>query len=113
MRTEDIKEAVRELLETDLLCRDNDERLVARIWAKEVRAVYVSDFLYNLERSKYTPADQIIRWRQKWQQHNESLCGKKKEIRKAHEIKKRDEFRKEVIVEGVQLETRSQPELKF
>jgi hypothetical protein len=64
--------------------RDNDEVLIARFWANELKALgldkktmSVQDFFVLYTEGKITPADLVLRARRKAQELNEDCRGKR------------------------------------
>lgn len=94
-----LKDLVRELLEKHPALRDNDSRLLANVWSKELITKNIipdigycsaRDFLYALsDGDKLTPAETITRCRRKIQEEEPALQGEKRKKRKdrAEEIR--------------------------
>ncbi len=67
--------------------RDNDQKLAACIWTSDIGNAEICknmsawDFLLKFAKNKYTNPDSISRCRQKVQEHNAELRGKKWEKR--------------------------------
>lgn len=89
MNSETIKiktttQAVIEVLKAYPQYRDNDEKLVATIWLRQMRskgvkpeAVSALSFLENYAGGEFTSADIIVRARAKVQENNPELRGQK------------------------------------
>lgn len=71
-----VKDKVEYLLEINPIFRDDDNKLIARIWNSESKATSVKSFLLEFGQKKYTSPEAIRRARQKLQEHNPHLRGK-------------------------------------
>ena len=90
-----IKDVVIELLQKDHRYRDDDNKLLARIWYNESLKLGCSGhlhFLKLLSDGKLTSPESIRRSRQKIQQEHPELRGKKYQLRQ----QEAEEFKKEL-----------------
>jgi hypothetical protein len=71
-----VKDKVEYLLENYQVFRDDDNKLIARIWYSESNAVDKKGFLLDFGNGKYSSPEAIRRARQKLQEHNPHLRGK-------------------------------------
>ena len=71
-----VKDKVEYLLENYPIFRDDDNKLIARIWHSESNAVDKKGFLLDFGNGKYSSPEAIRRARQKLQEHNPHLRGK-------------------------------------
>jgi hypothetical protein len=70
-----IKDKVEYLLNTSPILRDDDNKLISKIWYSESNASSFRDFLIEFGDGKRTSPEAIRRARQKLQEHNPHLRG--------------------------------------
>jgi len=71
-----VKDKVEYLLKLNPLFRDDDNKLIARIWLSETKGnVSGRDFLKDFGNGKYTSPEAIRRARQKLQEQDPTLRG--------------------------------------
>lgn len=75
MIKEKLKKKIRTILERQPSTRDNDNLLIAIIWASETKATFTDEFLTKLAYGELTSSESIRRARQKLQEENEHLRG--------------------------------------
>lgn len=91
------KEKVRHLLRTQPETRDDDQLLILKVWAIDYPELRNSNFTF-VEFSKIwlrgdlPPAESIRRCRQKLQEHDVSLQGKKYAARHKHQSDVKDQL---------------------
>jgi len=71
-----VKEKVEYLLENFPVFKDDDNKIIARIWNSEVSVNTLTAFLKDFGEGKHTSPEAIRRARQKLQEHNPHLRGK-------------------------------------
>lgn len=71
-----VKDKVEYLLNKNPIYRDDDNKLIARIWNQESNAVDKIGFLLDFGNKKISSPEAIRRARQKLQEHNPHLRGK-------------------------------------
>ena len=71
-----VKDKVKHLLENYPILRDDDNKLIAKIWWSENNNQTTKDFLINFGNGNHTSPEAIRRARQKLQEHNPHLRGK-------------------------------------
>lgn len=71
-----VKDKVEYLLENNSIYRDDDNKLIARIWNSESNAIDKRGFLLDFGNKKISSPEAIRRARQKLQEHNPHLRGK-------------------------------------
>ena len=69
------KDKVEYLLEHNPILRDDDNKLIAKIWWSENKNKTAKNFLIGFGNGKYTSPEAIRRARQKLQEHNPHLRG--------------------------------------
>lgn len=74
---EKLKERVKRLLIEQVETRDNDNLLISQIWIEDGMPLESINFLVKYSNGDLTSAESIRRARQKLQEENESLRGKK------------------------------------
>lgn len=89
MINNEVKQRVRNILETNKEARDCDRLLISIIWEKEFRDTYGNPDYYDartffdeLKEGLFTSSETIRRCRQRLQEENESLRGLKYKQRK-------------------------------
>ena len=70
-----VKDKVEHLLEKYPLLRDDDNKLIAKIWWHENKFHNTKDFLINFGNGNIISPEAIRRARQKLQEHNPNLRG--------------------------------------
>ena len=70
-----VKDKVEYLLANYPVFRDDDQKLIAKIWYSESSETILRDFLINFGNGKYTSPEAIRRARQKLQEENPNLRG--------------------------------------
>jgi hypothetical protein len=70
-----VKDKVEYLLDNYPVLRDDDNKLIAKIWWSENKSHTTRDFLIGFGNGKYTSPEAIRRARQKLQEHNPHLRG--------------------------------------
>ena len=75
MIKEKLKKKIRTILEKQPSTRDNDNLLIAMIWASETKETFTDEFLKQLAYGELTSSESIRRARQKLQEENENLRG--------------------------------------
>lgn len=71
-----VKDKVEYLLENYPILRDDDNKLIAKIWWSESKVNSLEAFLRDFGDRKVSSPEAIRRARQKLQEHNPSLRGK-------------------------------------
>lgn len=92
-----IKETIIELLRSNSMYRDNDNKLIARIWYNQLASLNMSNinatqFLILLAENKLSSSESIRRSRQKCQEEMPELRGEKYKLRQAEA----DRFKQEL-----------------
>lgn len=80
------KDRVEELLTRYPILRDDDNKLMARIWKEESLSHTAKDLLIEIGNGKLTSAEAITRARRKLQEQNPGLRGKAYALRHKHEV---------------------------
>jgi len=90
-----LKPRIEELLRTKQHLRDNDYRLIANVWSREVPIPEMSahKFLLKFAAGNLSNPESIRRVRQKLQEENPSLRGEKWRLRHAEAEVVRSEIR--------------------
>ena len=70
-----VKDKVEYLLDNYPVLRDDDNKLIAKIWWSENKSQNTRDFLIEFGNGNYTSPEAIRRARQKLQEHNPHLRG--------------------------------------
>jgi hypothetical protein len=71
-----VKDKVEYLLENYPIFRDDDNKLIAKIWYSETKSKSLRDFMIEFGDKKISSPEAIRRARQKLQEHNPHLRGK-------------------------------------
>ena len=93
-----LEDKIRDLLIKHPETRDNDQMLVSLTWffhigRDKVKSLSAWDLLTKLSKNKLPNAESIRRCRQKLQEHNEDLRGKKYEERHKLECEVKEEIK--------------------
>lgn len=89
-----VKDKVEYLLNKNHVFRDNDNKLIARIWLSEIITNDANDFLKSFGNGNHTSPEAIRRARQKLQEQNPSLRGSLYNKRHKNSVKVRQNINK-------------------
>lgn len=105
MELSSIKETVKSLLDKHPACRDNDNLLILKVWAKQQPQLRSQDFTFvafgsAFMRGEFASTESIRRVRQKMQEEFPHLRGQKYLARQKHQESIKEELRQPEMKAG-------------